>query len=320
MIEQTPSVQSFDDTWPELPFKEWGDTCATLHLWTQIVGKVRLACTPWTNHSWHVPLYVTARGLTSSLIPHGRGAFQIDFDFVEHQLRVSTNSGGGRAARLALEPRTVASFYAELMGALDELGVGVEIDPLPTELPDPIPFPDDTVHASYDGEYVRRWWHILIQSHRVFHAFRARFIGKNSPVHLFWGGLDLAVTRFSGRTAPRHPGGIPHLADWITREAYSHEVSSAGFWPGNADAPNPIFYSYAYPTPEGFKDAKVEPEAAFWYDDLGEFVLPYDAVRQADDPDTVLDAFLETTYAAAAGLAGWDRKALEAPPGFPKSS
>lgn len=318
MIEQAPSVQSSGDTWPALPFEEWGDTCATLHLWTQIVGKVRLACTPWTNHSWHVPLYLTARGLTSSLIPHGSRAFQIDFDFMEHQLRLSTSSG--EAARLALEPRTVASFYAELMATLDELGVAVEIDPLPTEIPNPIPLSEDTDHASYDGEYVRRWWQVLVQSQRVLHAFRARFIGKTSPIHLFWGGLDLAVTRFSGRTAPTHPGGIPHLADWVTREAYSHEVSSAGFWPGNADAPNPLFYSYAYPTPEGFKDAKVEPEGAFWYDDLGEFVLPYDAVRQADDPDRALDSFLETTYAAAAELAGWDREALEAPPGFPRSS
>ena len=312
------SVQTSGDAWPELPFEEWSDTCATLHLWTQIVGKVRLACTPWTNHSWHVPLYLTARGLTSSLIPHASRAFQIDFDFTEHQLRVSTSSG--KAARLALEPRTVASFYTELMATLDKLGVAVEIDPLPTEIADPIPFPEDTGHASYDGEYVRRWWHILVQSQRVLHAFRARFIGKTSPIHLFWGGLDLAVTRFSGRTAPPHPGGIPHLADWVTREAYSHEVSSAGFWPGNADAPNPIFYAYAYPTPEGFKDAKVEPEGAFWYDELGEFVLPYDAVRQADDPDRALDAFLETTYAATAELAGWDREALEAPPGFPRSS
>jgi hypothetical protein len=319
VIEQTPSVLSSDDIWPELPFEEWGDTCATLHLWTQIVGKVRLACTPWTNHSWHVPLYLTARGLTSSLIPHGSRAFQIDFDFTEHQLRVSTSSGE-KAARLALEPRTVASFYAELMATLDELGVTVEIDPLPTEIADPIPFPEDTGHASYDGEYVRRWWRILVQSQRVLHAFRARFIGKTSPIHVFWGGLDLAVTRFSGRTAPLHPGGIPHLADWVTREAYSHEVSSAGFWPGNAEAPNPIFYAYAYPTPDGFKDAKVEPEGAFWYDGLGEFVLPYDVVRQADDPDRTLDAFLETTYAAAAELAGWDREALEVPPGFPQSS
>jgi hypothetical protein len=317
MIEQE-SAQTPGETWPELPFEEWGDTCATLHLWTQIVGKVRLACTPWTNHSWHVPLYLTARGLTSSLIPHGSRAFQIDFDFTEHQLRVSTSSG--KAARLALEPRTVASFYTELMATLDELGVAVEIDPLPTEIADPIPFPEDTGHASYDGEYVRRWWHILVQSQRVLHSFRARFIGKTSPIHLFWGGLDLAVTRFSGRTAPSHPGGIPHLADWVTLEAYSHEVSSAGFWPGNADAPNPIFYAYAYPTPEGFKDAEVEPEGAFWYDDLGEFVLPYDVVRQADDPDRALDAFLESTYAGAADLAGWDRKALEAPPGFPRSS
>ena len=317
MIEQESSQPS-DDAWPELPFNEWGDALATFHLWTQVVGKVRLACTPWTNHSWHVPLYVTARGLTTSLIPHGRGAFQIDFDFEEHQLRVLTNGGG--SARLALEPRTVASFYTELMATLDKLGVAVEIDPLPTEIPDPVPFPDDTVHASYEGEYVRRWWQALVQSERVLHAFRARFIGKNSPVHLFWGGLDLAVTRFSGRTAPRHPGGIPHLADWVTREAYSHEVSSAGFWPGNAEAPTPLFYSYAYPTPDAFKGATIQPEGAFWYDELGEFVLPYDAVRQAVDPDGALNAFLESTYAAAADLAGWDRKALEVPPGFPESS
>ena len=303
--------------WPSLPFEAWGDTCATLHMWTQIVGKVRLDCTPWTNHSWHVPLYLTARGLTTSPIPHGSRLFQIDFDFLGRQLSIETSDGG--SGTMKLEPRSVASFYAELMAKLEELGVGVSIYTTPNEVPEPVPFEEDHEHDSFDAEYAERFWRVLLQTDRVFKAFRGRFLGKNSPVHFFWGSSDLAVTRFSGRPAPPHPGGIPGLPDWITREAYSHEVSSAGFWPGGAASPTPIFYSYAYPTPEGFAEAEVEPAGAFFSEEMGEFMLPYDEVRQAPDPDTQLMAFLESTYEAAADLAGWDRASLETPPDFPRS-
>lgn len=303
--------------WPNLEFDEWGDTCATLHMWTQIVGKVRLVCTPWTNHSWHVPLYVTARGLTTSPMPHGSRLFQIDFDFLGRQLSIETSDGG--VGSMKLEPRSVASFYEELMAKLEELRVGVRIYAIPNEVPDPIPFEDDHEHDAYDADYAERFWRVLVQTDRVLKAFRARFLGKNSPVHFFWGSCDLAVTRFSGRTAPPHPGGIPGLPDWVTREAYSHEVSSAGFWPGGAVSPTPIFYSYAYPTPEGFAGAAVQPAGAFFSEEMGEFMLPYDEVRQAADPDADLMAFLQSTYEAAADLAGWDRAGLETPPGFPYS-
>jgi hypothetical protein len=302
--------------WPNLPFEAWGDTCATLHMWTQIVGKVRLVCTPWTNHSWHVPLYLTARGLTTSPIPHGSRLFQVDFDFLGRQLSIETSDGGSRTIKL--EPRSVASFYAELMAKLEELRVGVSINATPNEVPDPIPFEEDREHDSYDAEYAERFWRVLLQTDRVFTAFRARFLGKNSPVHFFWGSCDLAVTRFSGRPAPPHPGGIPGLPDWVTREAYSHEVSSAGFWPGGAASPTPIFYSYAYPTPEGFGEVEVGPAGAFFSEEMGEFMLPYDQVRQSPDPDAQLMAFLESTYEAAADLAGWNRASLETPPGFPR--
>lgn len=302
--------------WPGLAFEEWAETFATLHMWTQVVGKVRLVCTPWTNHSWHVPLYLTARGLTTSPIPHGSRLFQIDFDFLGRQLTIDTSDGGSRTMELA--PRSVASFYGELMARLEELDVGVTIYTTPSEVPDPIPFEEDRVHESYDAEYAERFWRVLLQTDRLLKAFRARFLGKNSPVHFFWGSGDLAVTRFSGRRASPHPGGIPGLPDWITREAYSHEVSSAGFWPGGTVSPTPIFYAYAYPTPEGFAEARVEPSAAFWSEEMGEFMLPYDEVRQAPDPDEHLMAFLESTYEAAADLAGWDRASLETPPGFPR--
>jgi hypothetical protein len=304
-------------SWPQLPHETWGDTIATLHRWTQIVGKIRLACTPWINHSWHVPSYVTARGLSTSLIPHGQSAFQIDFDFEEHRLEISTADGG--RGSLALESTPCADFYAAVMAKLDSLGVGVEISPMPCEIEDPVPFDEDRGNGPYDPDAAHALWRALIQSERVFQEFRSRYIGKCSPIHVFWGGLDMAVTRFSGRRAPPHPGGFPHLADWITREAYSHEVSSLGFWPGNADASLPLFYAYAYPSPAGFAEAIVRPDAAFWYDDLGEFVLPYDAVRQSDDPDAALLDFAESTYVAAADLAGWDREVLEAPVGFPRS-
>jgi hypothetical protein len=302
------------DAWPALPFSEWGDTCETLHMWTQIVGKVRLAQSPWVNQSWHVPLYVTPRGLTTSTIPHGDRLFQIDFDFVADRLPIV--SSDGRARVLDLKPKTTAEFYHELLGTLQEMDLPVSIDGSPNEVAEPIPFAEDTVHASYDGEYARRFTRVLVQAHRLMYEFRARFTGKVSPIHFFWGSFDLAVTRFSGRTAPEHPGGIPHLPDAVTREAYSHEVSSAGFWPGNADAPDPIFYSYAYPTPEGFSEVPVQPEGAFWLAELGEFALPYEAVRTSADPDAALMAFLQTTYDGAADLADWDRESLEWPAGY----
>ena len=298
-----------DDAWPALPLEAWKDTCETLHLWTQIVGKVRLAQMPPLNHSWQVTLYVSASGLTTSPIPHGARAFQIDFDFIRHELVVSCADGG--AARFALEPMSVAAFYGRLMRELDVLGVPVHIHAVPNEVENPIPFERDEVHHAYDREYANRYWRALSQSARVLTAFRARFIGKCSPVHYFWGAPDLAVTRFSGRTAPVHPGGIPNLPDRVTREAYSHEVSSAGFWPGGGPIPYAAYYSYAYPSPPGFSDARVRPEGAFWSTDLGEFILPYDRVRESATPDETLMEFLQSTYDAAADLAKWDRRALE---------
>lgn len=303
------SASTSSETWPSLPLEAWSDTCETLHMWTQIVGKVRLAQTPWTNHSWHVPLYVTARGLTTSPMPHFNSTFEIVFDFVDHQLMVLVSDG--RTARIALEPQSTAAFYARLMEEMDKLGLHVDIHCKPNEVPDPIRFDQDAVHCAYDAEYANRFWRILVQADRVFKAFRSRFAGKCSPVHFFWGGPDLAVTRFSGRRAPQHPGGIPNLPDWITRDAYSHEVSSCGFWPGGGAIRYPAYYSYAYPEPAGFAAASVQPHAAFYSGELGEFILPYEAVRQADSPDGVLLDFLQTTYEAAADLGKWDRGALE---------
>lgn len=298
-----------DHAWPELPYEAWADTCTTLHLWMQIVGKVRLARSPWINHSWHATLYPTARGLTTSPIPHGRRSFQIDFDFIDHRLDVHTTDGGKE--HLELRARSVADFHDALMGTLEGLGVGTEIHGSPNEVAEPVPFVDDTRHADYDPDPVNRFWRVLSSTARVFTDFRADFIGKCSPVHHFWGSNDLAVTRFSGRTAPPHPGGIPNLPDWVGREAYSHQVSSAGFWPGGESSPTPIYYAYAYPGPEGYAEATVRPSSAFWSDELSEFVLPYDAVREADDPEATLRAFLGSTYEAAAELADWDRDALE---------
>jgi hypothetical protein len=297
------------EPWPALAFETWRDTCVTLHLWTQIVGKVRLVQTPWTNHSWHVPLYVTPRGLTTSTIPHGARSFSIDFDFVEHALRVETSDGAVRA--LPLRPRSVADFYAAVMAALAELQVPVRIRTMPNEIPDAIPFEQDETHAGYDPAAADRFRRVLVQVDRVFKVFRAGFVGKCSPVHFFWGSFDLAVTRFSGREAPPHPGGVPNMPDWVAREAYSHEVSSAGFWPGNATFPEPVFYSYAYPEPKGFRETPVEPAAARFDGTLGEFLLLYDAVRTSRDPDAMLLRFLQSAYEAAARAAGWDRKALE---------
>jgi Family of unknown function (DUF5996) len=301
--------------WPELPTAAWRETYETLHLWTQIVGKVRLARTPWLNHSWHVALYVTARGLTSSPIPDGVRTFQIDFDLIDHILRISTSDGARR--QLALAGQSVASFYAAVMADLTELGIDITIDEMPNELPEPIRFSQDNRHASYDPAAVRRFFQMLANADRVFKQFRTAFLGKASPVHFFWGSFDLAVTRFSGRRAPRHPGGVPHLSDDVTCEAYSHEVSSAGFWPGGGAIDYPAFYSYAYPEPAGFRATKVRPEAAFFSEALGEFILPYDAVRLAAQPDQALLEFLQSTYEAAANAAKWDRAALECAPGQP---
>ena len=301
--------------WPELPTAAWRETCATLHLFTQIVGKIRLKRSPWLNHSWHVALYVTGRGLSSSPIPDGSRSFQIDFDFIAHDLRISTSDGAQR--QFALSGQSVASFYKAIMAALGELGIEVAIDETPNELPDPIEFSEDTQHASYDPDAVRRLFQILVNADRVFKQFRTCFLGKASPVHFFWGSFDLAVTRFSGRRAPRHPGGVPHLPDAVASEAYSHEVSSAGFWPGSGAIDYPAFYSYAYPEPPGYRATKIRPDAAFFSETLGEFILPYDAVRIAADPDKALLEFLQSTYEAAANCAKWDREALECAPGQP---
>jgi hypothetical protein len=301
--------------WPELPLAAWRETCATLHLWSQIIGKVRLMRTPWLNHSWHIALYVTPRGLTTSPIPDGTRTFQIDLDLIDHALRVSTSDGAAR--QFALAGQSVASFYAAIMAALAGLGIHVAIDEMPNELPEPIRFSQDNLHASYDPDAVRRFLQILVNTDRVFKQFRTSFLGKASPVHFFWGSFDLAVTRFSGRRAPRHPGGVPHLSNDVVCEAYSHEVSSAGFWPGSGAIDYPAFYSYAYPEPAGFRATKVRPEAAFFSEAVGEFILPYDAVRTAADQDQALLDFLRSTYEAAANAAKWDRDALECAPGLP---
>jgi hypothetical protein len=308
--------QSARDPWPELPYAAWRDTCETLQLWTQIVGKIRLARTPWLNHSWHVTLYVTARGLTTSPIPDGARSFQIDFDFIDHVLRIAASSGEQRKLPLTAQP--VAAFYEAVMTTLADLGIDVTIDDRPNELPDPIRFGEDHVHASYDPDAAHRFWQVLRQVDRVFARFRTGFLGKSSPVHFFWGSFDLAVTRFSGRHAPRHPGGVPNLPDAVAQEAYSHEVSSAGFWPGGGAIDYPAFYSYAYPAPDGFGAARVKPDAAFFSEALGEFILPYDAVRTAADPDAALLDFLQSTYEATADAAKWDRAALECALGQPR--
>lgn len=304
------------ERWPELPYEAWKDTCATLQLWTQIVGKTRLALTPWLNHSWHVALYVTARGLTTSVISGRTCDFEIGFDFIDHALLIRTS--GGRIGKIALKPMTVADFYAAYRTALGGLGIEVEISASPNEVAESIPFASDTSHASYDREYASRFWRALLRSHDVFSHFRTGFLGKASPVHFFWGSFDLAVTRFSGRRAPLHAGGIPHLPDAVVQEAYSHEVSSAGFWPGGGGIDFPAYYSYAYPAPEGFAEAKVRPGEAFFSKDLGEFVLPYDAVRSAHDPERALLEFLQSTYAAAADLGKWNRRELECAVGVPR--
>jgi hypothetical protein len=295
--------------WPALPLDDWKDTYATLHLWTQIVGKVRLSQAPRVNHSWTATLYVTASGLTTSPIPYGSRAFDIEFDLLRHRLEVRTSDGAQRG--FALEPQTVAAFYTRLMTILTELDLPVSINRKPNEVADPIPFDRDETHASYDPEYASRFGRVLVQTDRVFKLFRSRFIGKCSPVHFFWGAPDLAVTRFSGRPAPEHPGGVPNLPDTVAKEAYSHEVSSCGFWPGGGPIPYPVFYAYAYPEPAGFAAAAAGPNTAFYSPDLREFILPYDTVANAADPDAVLLQFLQATYEAAATLGAWDRPALE---------
>ena len=300
----TNTVNPGSAAWPKLPFNDWKDSAETLHMWTQIIGKIRLAQSPWLNHSWHVTLYLTPRGMTTGTIPYGNQTFSIDFDFIGHQLLFRASDAG--AVDLPLRSQDTADFYAAVMGSLEELGLPVTIKTVPNEVEKPIPFPEDRLHKTYDAVSVNRFWRVLSQVDRVFSAFRAEFQGKSSPSHFFWGSFDLAVTRFSGRTAPDHPGGLPNMPLWVAQEAYSQEVSSAGFWPGSAQFPQPIFYSYAYPTPPEFSEQPVEPAEASWSSDLGEFVLPYEAVRTADDPDQALTAFLRTTFDAAVKTADWD--------------
>ena len=301
--------------WPKLPYTAWQDTCTTLHLWTQIVGKIRLAQAPWLNHSWHATFYPTARGLTTSPIPYGNRIFQADFDFIEHALVFRVNDGAERL--LPLKPQSVAEFHDRVLDVLDDLDLAIRFDGVPNEMPEAIPFREDTVHRAYDAGYAHRFWQALLQAHRVLEQFRTGFLGKCSPVHFFWGSFDLAVTRFSGRPAPPHPGGVPHLPDEVTREAYSHEVSSAGFWPGGGPTDYAAFYSYAYPVPDGFSERAVEPSEAFFHAEAGEFILPYHAVREAPDPDRTLLAFLQSTFDAAAETGDWGRHALECPGGVP---
>ncbi|MDP3749787.1 MAG: DUF5996 family protein [Phenylobacterium sp.] len=300
--------------WPALPYAAWKDTYATLHLWTQIVGKVRLARTPWLNHSWQTPLYVTPRGLTTGIIHHGARTLDLEFDFVDQVLRIRTD---GPTTALPLAPMSVAEFHIQVLEALQALGTPVTIHGAPNELPQAVPFEQDRAPRTYDPDQAQRFWRALLQADRVFKTFRTGFLGKASPVHFFWGSFDLAVTRFSGRPAPPHPGGVPNLPDVVAREAYSHEVSSAGFWPGGPGCEEAVFYSYAYPEPAGFRTAAVAPAGARFDPGLGEFVLPYEAVRTSRDPDAILLAFLASTYAAAADAANWDRDALECPFGVP---
>ena len=304
----TSSHPSSTDIWVPLPIASWQDTYETLHLWTQIIGKIRLALAPKINHWWHSTLYVTPRGLTTSTIPDGTRSFQITFDFLNHQLLIETSDKITRTIELI--PRSVADFYQAVITALNEIDIEVQIWTMPQEVTDPIPFEQDDRHAAYDSQAVQRFWQILVQAARLMTLFRSGYVGKCSPVHFFWGSFDLAVTRFSGRRAPDHPGGVPNMADWVTREAYSHEVSSCGFWFGSGSV-EALFYAYAYPTPEGFKDYPIQPREAFYSSEMQEFILPYETVRQADDPDERVLEFLQSTYEAAANLGHWDRAALE---------
>ena len=305
-----------NNTWPPLPFEQAKPTWETLQLWTQIVGKVRLALTPWQPYSWHATLYVTARGLSTSPIAIDHRIFDMEFDFMVHDLNIRVSDGSSQT--IGLKALSVAAFYAELMGALNELGIDVTIHDRPNEVADAIPFAEDEVHASYEADHAEQLWQAMLQIDRVLKIFRTGFLGKSSPVHFFWGSFDLAVTRFSGRPAPLHAGGILNLPDRVTREAYSHEVISAGFWPGGGPTDYAAFYSYTYPVPEGFAEQAVRPAAAFYSQEAGEFILPYDAVRTDDDPESTLLEFLTTTYEAAATTAKWDRSALECPIGQPR--
>jgi hypothetical protein len=304
-----------NDWWPHIPYEPWKETSETLHQWLQIVDKYRLAQTPWLNHSWHATLYLHARGLDTSVIHCGEKSVQVLFDFIDQELVCAASDGRRRSFRL--QPMSVADFHAQFRTLVSELGVSVDFDGTPNEVPDPVPFARNTAPGEYDGDATHRFWLALLQVDRVFKSFRTGFLGKVSPVHLFWGSFDLAVTRFSGLTAPRHPGGVPALPDDVTREAYSHEVSSAGFWAGGGLG-FPAFYSYAYPTPEGFGEQPVTPSEAYFDPNLGEFLLSYDAVRTAADPDRTLLGFLQSTYDAAARLGEWDREALECPLGVPR--
>jgi len=295
--------------WPEIAFEDWKDTLATVHLWTQIVGKIRLRQTPWLNHSWHVTLYVSATGLTTGSMTYPDGVFQIDFDFIHHVLNITTSAGG--MAKVELYPRTVADFYRELFEKLKSVGVDASIHAEPNEVDPAIPFEKDEIHRSYDAERVYDFYKALAKIHNVFTKFRAKFTGKCSPVHFFWGSFDMAVTRFSGRPAPVYSGGTLNIPLAVMQEAYSHEVSSCGFWPGSEQFPHPAFYSYCYPTPDGFGEQPVKPNEAFFSEEMGEFILLYEVVQRSDDPDDTLMQFMQSTYEAAANTAHWDRSALE---------
>jgi hypothetical protein len=304
-------------TWPDIPLNEWSESCETLLRWTQIIGKVRLALTALVNHWWNVTLYVTSRGLTTSPIPYGNSTFEVILDFLDHRLRIETSEG--KVQTMNLEPMAVADFYDAFMKSLRTLGINVHIWTMPSEIETTVPFDRDREHAQYDGPRVQNFWRALVQSDRVFNLFRSPFLGKVSPVHFFWGSFDLAVTRFSGRKAPPPTARQPNVAQWVNAEAYSHEVCSCGFWPGNGGYGKPAFYAYAYPEPKNYAEARITTSAAIYDNDLGMFILPYDAVRQADDPDGLLLGFLQETYEAAADLGKWDRKALERPnDDFPK--
>jgi Family of unknown function (DUF5996) len=298
---------------PNLPLADWQDTYTTLHLWTQIVGKIRLALSPAVNHWWHSTLYVTPRGLTTGTIPYQTRVIEIRFDFIDRQLHIESSDGASQTVDLI--PRSVADFYQAVMAALKAIDIEVRIWTMPQEIANPIPFDRDNEHATYDPESAQRFWQILVQTDRILRTFRSNFIGKSSPVHFFWGSFDLAITRFSGRTAPQHPGGVPGMADWVTREAYSHEVSSCGFWAGDKAVTEAVFYAYAYPEPEAFQTYPIQPKEAFYNSQMREFVLPYEVVRQAADPEAMLLTFLQSTYEAAVNLAHWDRGLLERSPG-----
>ena len=310
MVERHDESGTLDEAWPALPLDDWADTYATLHMFTQVVGKVRLARAPMVNHWWHVTLYVTSRGLTTGPIPDGQRTFQIGFDLVDHRLSIETSTGERR--ELPLESRAVADFYRDVLAALASLGIHVRIWPRPVEIEVSIPFEEDTQHAAYDPEHAARFFRVLAQADRVMKRARSGFTGKCSPVHFFWGAFDLALTRFSGRRAPKHPGGFPNVADWVMHEAYSHECASCGFWPGGGAVKEPVFYAYAYPEPHGFAEFPIRPDGAYYSADMREFVLPYERVRRAADPDRMLLEFFESTYEAAAELGGWNRSELEA--------